>query len=181
MFLASYNYWLVGVRVFGLSPMMPGLVCPLCPYEQTSELNLNLRSFLQHIQLFHSHQPSFCMTCGLNGCLRTFTNFRVFRNHVYAFHNGSDPTNVASVTDVNSHGDSESEDTVDDDPSIIESSNTEIVSSDLQMFSAQFLLGLKEQYKLTQNALQGIIEGVSGLVQCRLSVLHTEVCKKTSS
>ena len=38
---------------------MPGLICPLCPYERTSQLNLNLTNCLKHIKLFHSHQPYF--------------------------------------------------------------------------------------------------------------------------
>ncbi len=48
--------------------------------------------------------------------------------------------------------------------------------STIQESSAHFLIGLKEERKLTQTALQGVIEGVTNLTQTRLSVLHTEVC-----
>jgi len=46
----------------------------------------------------------------------------------------------------------------------------------LQKSSALFLLGLKEKYKLTQVAIQGIIEGVTSITQQRISILRSQVC-----
>lgn len=60
---------------------MSNLICPLCPVERTSQLNLNLKKFMKHIQLFHSHQPYFSITCGLGGCLRRFTTFEIMFLH----------------------------------------------------------------------------------------------------
>lgn len=37
-------------------------------------------------------------------------------------------------------------------------------------------MGLKEEHKLTQTALQGVVEGAMSLTQSHLSVLHSEVC-----
>jgi len=48
--------------------------------------------------------------------------------------------------------------------------------STIQTSSARFLLGLKEERKLTQTALQGVIEGVTSLSRCRLDALYAEVC-----
>ena len=45
----------------------------------------------------------------------------------------------------------------------------------LQRSSALFLLGLKEKHKLTQVAIQEIVEGVTNLTQPRLSVLNSQV------
>lgn len=56
--------------------------------ERTVNLNINLTDFLKHVQLFHSHQPGFSITCGLDGCLRSFSSFKSFRNHVYSYHGG---------------------------------------------------------------------------------------------
>jgi len=56
-----------------------------------------------------------------------------------------------------------------------ESESSIISSDDIRKSSAIFLLSLKEKYKLTQVALQGVIEGVTGLVQCYLSSLHNKV------
>ena len=42
-------------------------------------------------------------------------------------------------------------------------------------------MGLKEKHKLTQVALQGVIEGVTSLIQCQLDSLHTQVCQQLRS
>lgn len=143
---------------------MPYLMCPWS--EQ-----------LKHIKLFHSHQPSFSITCGLSGCLRTFSNFQVFRNHISAYHS-SDPVLVQEQS-AHSH----SEDAGDEYVEAEEDASRETTfddlgggcSSDLQKSTAIVLMGLKEKYKLTQVALQGVIESMTGLVQCRLSELHSQI------
>lgn len=38
-------------------------------------------------------------------------------------------------------------------------------------------MGLKEEKKLTQTAIQGVVDGVTTLCQTRLYTLHNEVCK----
>ena len=47
--------------------------------------------------------------------------------------------------------------------------------SELQRSSALFLLGLKEKHKLTKVAIQEIVEGVTNLIQQRLSALNSQV------
>ena len=42
--------------------------------------------------------------------------------------------------------------------------------------SSHFLLGLKEERKLTQTGLQGVIEGVTTLSRSHLSALRAELC-----
>lgn len=168
---------------------MSHLICPICPVERTSQLNLNLKNFLKHIQLFHSHQPSFSIKCGLGGCLRTFTNFQVFRNHVSTFHS-CDPilSNVTTTSESelprNSVPDSGS--ATDDDVNNTESTGeVNLCGSDtigmnrddLQKSSALFLMGLKEKHKLTQVSLEGVVKGVTSLVQCSLVELHSQVSK----
>ena len=48
----------------------------------------------------------------------------------------------------------------------------------LQKSTALFLLGLKEKHKLTQAAVQSVVEGATSLLQQRLDILHTQVCSK---
>ena len=50
-----------------------------------------------------------------------------------------------------------------------------------QESTALFLMGLKEKHKLTQVALQGVIIGVTSLMQCHLDSLHTQVCQQLRS
>ena len=51
----------------------------------------------------------------------------------------------------------------------------ETVLSAIQTSSALFLMGLKEEKKFTQTALQGVIEGLTSLSCICLSTQHTDV------
>lgn len=51
-------------------------------------MNMKLSEYLRHIRDFHSHQPSFKITCGLYGCPRSFWKFSSFQSHVYNHHSG---------------------------------------------------------------------------------------------
>ena len=56
--------------------------------------------FLSHLRLIHASEAGFQMSCGLQGCQRTFNNFFTYRNHVYSMHDlsGLDTTSdIASV------------------------------------------------------------------------------------
>ena len=156
-------------------------VCPLCPPERTSHLNLSLTDFLKHVKLLHSHQPGFNITCGINGCIRSFKNFRTFQDHVSAFHRGpgiEDGDN--RVVDNGEDGDGEVDRDCED--SVFQSSpEPQSVTAQLQRSSALFLLGLKEKHKLTQVALQGLIEGTTALVQCRQDILRSQLLSILSS
>ena len=46
----------------------------------------------------------------------------------------------------------------------------------LQKSSAIFLLGLKENFEITQVSLQGVIQGVTALTQQNISMLKSQVC-----
>lgn len=166
---------------------MATLVCPLCPRERTSGLKLNITRYLQHIQLFHSHQPGFRITCGLDGCARTFKNFITFRCHISARHrNDPEQTNDVNLTNLEEGGNHDHSTagnlSDDNDDSESPSDGTEQRDFDtmsaLQTSSALFIMKLKEEHKLTQTAIQGIVEGVTSLTQNRLSLLCSEVSKK---
>lgn len=134
------------------------LVCPLCPAERTSNLTYNTRDYLKHIQLFHLHQPDFKITCGISGCRRTFQTFSVFRNHISDKHSSdSDPTNQSCVANNTSDEDDADPDAGPDaDPESDGESEIQSTLSTLETSTALFLMGLKEERKLTQTALQGI-------------------------
>ena len=51
---------------------------------------MKLKHYMEHIRECHAYSPAFAITCGLNGCPRTFKNFLSFRTHVYEWH-GGDP------------------------------------------------------------------------------------------
>ena len=170
---------------------------PLCSF--TSHLKLNVTNFLKHIKLFHAHQAGFKLTCGIHGCQRTFINFRTFENHVSAMHRCThDPSSTEAVIDtcncnnedteisslpecadfneVETSDESEEEfQTTEDPPTSQDPVAIQCSSGLLQKSSALFLLGLKENYKLSQVAVQGVLEGVTNLSQQQLNLLHSKV------
>ena len=164
--------------------VQPALICPLC--SLTSHLKLNVTTFLKHIKLFHAHQAGFKITCGIHGCQRTFTNFRTFENHVSAMHRSncdlssieventtSEDTESQSSShlldaDLSEYEDSDEDLEVSNDPVPSVSDDHEAIQYSSELFqksAALFLLGLKEKHKLSQVALQGVLEGVTNLNQ----------------
>lgn len=157
------------------------LVCQLCPAERALSLPFTLKDYLKHIELFHAHQPNFHIMCGIGGCQRTFHNLQTFRNHISDHHSyDCNPTNqpVATYTSSEVHDSIEPTESHDCNwhTAHEDSVGLSTTLSTIQTSSALFILGLKEERKLTQTALQGVIEGVTTLSRSRLSALHAEVC-----
>lgn len=135
-------------------------------------------------------------TCGIHGCQRTFTNFRTFENHVSAMHRSNcdlssiEAENSTTTEDTESptsshllDADFSEGETSDESKEDFEANNDPVTSDDheaiqcssesLQKTSALFLLGLKEKHKLTQVALQGVLEGRSN--QFKSATTHSKV------
>ncbi len=176
------------------------LMCTVCSVYRTNSLS----ELLSHIRLFHSHQPSLSIRCGIGGCQRTFRNFGTFQNHISIYHRmEANPTNIVGgggedggnaggsggglvEEDGDGGDDPEGDDSDEDDSDEGEEdderednsndSNTTPPSDPLRS-TAIFLLKLKEGHKLTQAALQGVIDGTTTLWQSQLAEMHTEVCQ----
>ena len=125
--------------------------------------------------------------------MRTFQNFTSFRNHLYMYHS-HDPSLSNDISEVEESGHDNREDsTVDDDISDPVGESGEFNDGDisdvsavdtasaLQRSSALFLMGLKERHKLTQVALQGVVQGVTSLVQSRMDLLHIHIRDQLTS
>ena len=57
------------------------ITCPLC-----TACFASVSIFLSHLRLIHASEAGFQISCGLQGCQRTFNNFHTYRNHVYSMH-----------------------------------------------------------------------------------------------
>ena len=165
------------------------------------QLDLTICDYIKHLQLFHAHQAHFKFTCGIDGCVRSYTNIGTFKNHVSAVHYGSltsssaeilaNPTaadasytssDIPGAIELRNGTDSDFDDAFED---VGLQHNDELGSQDLslklpdqcmvQKSSALFLLGLKQKHKLTQVAVQEIVESMTSLTQQRLSVLKQQV------
>ena len=198
------------------------VTCPLC---SGLSVKFNIADYVKHLRLFHAHRPDFKVTCGINGCLRSYSNLGSFKNHISFVHNTSELVDYAGsseacvnheadelagddiTNDTSSEFDSDDEIPTSDENSIsshntpdlteenhipdrilvvqslVDESNSDApgddiptwTAKDLQKSSAQILYGIKEKYKLTQVAIQGIIEGTTSLTQQCITLLKSKV------
>ena len=56
-------------------------ICPLC--DSTQSL---LSEWLSHLGAAHSSDPSFLVTCGIDGCKCVYSKFSALKTHVYRHH-----------------------------------------------------------------------------------------------
>ena len=103
------------------------------------------------------------------------------QNHVSDYHAGCDNYNVGYGGEC--EPDSILEDHLTDDHDYGDEDCHRPISQSLtlQESTVLFLMGLKEKHNLTQVALQGVIEGVTSLMQCQLDSLHAQVCQQLQS
>ena len=156
--------------------------CPLCAEFRAPTVQL----LLPHIRLVHSTQAGFCITCGLHGCQRTFRNMKIFTNHIYQFHMISRTFTMPSQLLLNTEGEDERESTDEDEdtnlddnyiqPSTSESNLPPIaLKEEVFSYAAKWILKTREGYKLTQSALENIIQDVTSLTQYLLHKTYIAV------
>ena len=56
--------------------------CSICH----SFASLDYTSVLQHIGSVHAWEPWFKITCGIEGCVHTYTSYRCYRDHIMNKH-----------------------------------------------------------------------------------------------
>ncbi len=54
---------------------------------------------LRHIGSVHSYEPGFQITCGVEGCARTYSNFRSFQKHLTRQHKAVLESDATEDTD----------------------------------------------------------------------------------
>ena len=79
-------------KVSGWAKLTMSLVCPLCG-DFTVAKHAQL---MTHIRVLHADNPNFIIQCNRQGCRRTFRNFSVYKNHIYAFHDTTNDTGETS-------------------------------------------------------------------------------------
>ena len=124
--------------------------CTICHRFASS----TLKRVVRHIGSVHSFEPGFQITCGVNGCARTYTNFRSFQKHLTRQHQAAFEKNTTDDSTADSHVlEEEIPLNIDASPIV----TTEEERSSLKRSAALFLLKTKEVHRVTQTALNGII------------------------
>ena len=171
---------------------MPEMECPLC--SDVRSIKYDWRDYLKHLNLFHAHHPNFKIPCSIDECQRIYTNMRTYQNHVSSVHSwckgmnsiqGNEEESRCTIVVVSDpvcfeeRNESGGDFSDFNESAICEEldSTTGLSnkSQELVQNSAVFLLGLKEKYKLTQTAIQGVIEGVTTLSQQQMSYIQSQV------
>ena len=139
--------------------------CSIC----NSFASLNYASVIQHIGSVHAWEPRFRITCGIDGCIRKYTSYRCYREHI-----------------INKHSELLQDDSMDTEEPIVQDSeyvqNEEITSNDFDDSSipevprpklynkALFLLKIKDERRLSQVAINGLIGDITTLLEENLSL-----------
>lgn len=138
---------------------------------------------MRHVYAVHSAEPGFSVQCGINGCSRTFTVFKSFRQHVRRRH--SDFAAGIEDDDAEQREDQGVDmETVNGDSSGIPAESEvnaaehEEPRVDLKRNAALFLLKMKEVNRVSQRALDEIVGDVTDLLEYRLSQLKEDILAK---
>ena len=138
---------------------------------------------LRHIGNTHAGDPNLSIVCPVPGCPREspYSNYESFRSHVYRKHrevldSGLSRSNVEGgrkdPEDI-SEG-SGDEDSIERGNSDCNTEGFEPQSSgiNLQSSAARFLLKTREERKITQSALDGIVHDVTDLWDVAMKQVH---------
>ena len=131
----------------------------------------------------HRFDPNLFIKCGINSCPERYTNYESFRSHVYRKH--KEMVNPPKATDISEYHETDSdiiadnivtdqspdenqflddddESVDDDDESVEQILNGSCTDDELKHSAAMFLLRTHEEHKVTQLALNGIVQGIQG-------------------
>ena len=141
----------------------------------------SLKLLLFHIGRVHSNSPDFNLTCGIDNCQVTFTNFHAYKRHVRKKHryhlNDAETDADATFLDADTPhydeaiGDSEAE------------ADLEVSTTDLDRVRAValWILKLKEGRKLTQSVTEEILQDVTEFSCEMITNLKSDIYKVLSS
>jgi hypothetical protein len=145
------------------------IVCPYCINDEFTAPSEALLS--SHIRLVHSLDPGFSIQCILNGCSRTFKNFRTYQNHRSTTH----ATRSASLPEPDEIENGHDYEPMDENYEMEPDSVTE--ATDMTSFAAKWILRTSETRSLTRSATLGIVEDVSNIIDTIVCSLKSQTCR----
>ena len=137
-------------------------VCNIC----NSFAGQSYSAVLRHMGN-HRFDPGLSIVCGIDFCVEVYKNYESFRSHVYRKHRevlGSCESTQAegSIPGISQIGDTESREAHN---VALEEEETMMTDEDYdpKKSAALFLLKTREERKVTQTALNGIVQDIQGL------------------
>ena len=180
------------------------LTCSFCSLSVTS-----YHSWLSHIRLVHCHEPGFFISCVFEGCCKTYNNFSSFNSHVYRHHRDKVCQSAPSTGQAESETSNSNSGTTSyagtaptrqdfDDNAVLDCSSGMTLPNVTQMEIAEilgdaegqqkrkcdhFLLGLKENFCVSQKALDKVVTGYETLLNfsaLRIQASINTYCQPTA-
>lgn len=130
----------------------------------------SLRSLLTHIGHAHSNEPNFHVTCGIDGCAKTYKIFLSFRNHVNRKHHVKRKRDDLFVED-----DDEVEDADDRAEIEYEPFDLQRQENQVRRVNAMCLLKFKETGRVPQTVVNNLVESTTHVVQNSVNLLKCGV------
>ena len=123
----------------------------------------------------HRFDPGLHILCGINSCTEHYKNFESFRSHIYRKHRDALLTNEPhrDRTPLNPIGGEIPEPHQEDDGSNRTDASSRDDDDTAKKMAAMFLLKTREERKVTQVALDGIIQDFRGIWRSALQVIAT--------
>ena len=153
-----------------------GIPCNMC-----NAVLDNFGLVISHFRRVHREDPNFFVTCGINGCRRTYKKFYGYRSHVHRVHRGF----LRVARDVKQPQDLvqdiEPEEQAGDlliDEALFEEDKDDIQNEQLRNTSAAYLLRIKETHNLSQKALDDIVQSTSSLVSTTVKSVCINIANK---
>lgn len=143
--------------------------CPLCD----SFAAPTLKGVVRHIGVIHSLEPGFRVTCGVEGCTRSYTKFVSYKKHVYVKHR-----DAWSVDQRECDISLPSSEEVRRDSPVTEGNDQEESVAQLQRSSALFILKAREIHKIPQTSLDSLLGDISTFIDVIRSRLLQRISKE---
>ena len=140
--------------------------CPLCE----SFAAPNIKGVVRHIGLVHAHEASFRITCGVDGCTRTYRKFFSYKKHMYVKHR-----DVLNIVNRERSPLVENSDSMGSPGAFLEGECEDQGSYVTQhrRSTALFILKAREVHKIPQSSLDYLLGDISNFMDANRSrLLH---------
>ena len=152
--------------------------CPICGNCRLPTLQL----MLQHVSRVHASSPSFSVTCGLDGCLRTYKNNGSYQKHVKKMHLRyfdivveSDSATAVDISELNNYP----QDISDDSEPIPSHTSTAEIQRKQQI--AKWILKIRETNMLTQTCTENLLSDITDICTNIVEDLKADILHKVTS
>ena len=139
--------------------------CPLCD----SFAAPSLKRVVRHIGIVHAHEAGFHVTCGVDGCTKTYRKFVSYKKHMYVKHRDAQSIgrreHDISMQDV---------ETVRSDSPMPEDEQ-EMYRTQLRRSAALFILKAREVHKIPQTSLDKLLGDISVFIDMSTSKLLQKI------